>query len=175
MDTISRAFALTALAVAIPAALVGCGNQTVAGSAAPAPAALSSAPPAPATTAVPGQEARHEVEAVFHRHYEALLIRDFATACALTAPETTDQFLASVRSRGATVGTCEEAWAFIYEQPNAPQQLDAIARSATVRDVLVNGDTATITWTVGSGGQRPTARSALRRIDGEWKMADTAT
>jgi hypothetical protein len=176
MDTISRAFARTALVVAISATVAGCGSQTVAGTAAPAPAAVASTA-APTPTAAPptaaGGSAQQEVEVVFHRYYEALLNRDFATACAFNAPETTEQLLANVRGRGATVGTCEEALTHIYAQPGAAEQVDAIVRSATVQSVEVNGDSALITWSAGAGGQRPTVKSALRRIDGAWKLVDT--
>jgi hypothetical protein len=171
MDTISRGVIVTVLAAAISAGLVGCGTQ-VTGSPAPDPAAVASTPAPPAPTTGP-QNPRQEVESVFHSYYEALLTRNFATACAFNAPETTDQLIANVRTRGATVNTCEDALGYIYAQPGAAQQVDAIVRSATVQQVDVHGDSALITWTAGTTGQRPSVRSALRRIDGAWKLVDT--
>jgi hypothetical protein len=141
------------------------------------------APTAPTATAVPtspppgvGSEAdRAEIEAVFQGYYEALLARDFTTACALNAPETTEALLADLASQGVQVGSCEEAFETIYATPGAPEVADGIAATAQIQDVRVDGDVATISWSAEVEGQRPTVTNDLRRIDGQWRLLDTSS
>jgi len=160
----------TAVTAALVAALAGCGTP-VAGTPAPQPA-----PPPPATTAAPDPASdRQAVEAVFHDYYEALLARDFATACAFNAPETTQQLLANLEARGITAATCEEALTAVYAIPGAAETVDKIVAGATVQGVTVSGDTATITWSAEVNGTRNSTTSQLRRIDGEWRLVDTGT
>jgi ketosteroid isomerase-like protein len=150
-------------AAALVAALAGCGTP-VAGTPAPQP----SPPPDP----VADQRA---VEDVFHQYYEALRVRDFARACSFNAPETTDQLLANLRSRGVEAATCEEALTAVYAVPGAAQVVDQIVSTATVDGVTVTGDTATVTWSSEFGGTRNTVSSELRREGDRWLLVDVGT
>ena len=174
MPTTLRALAAVAVAAALPV-LAACG-----GSAAetPAPAAPPSVPAtAPATAAAPAPSTRTgeaaTVETVFNDYYRSLLARDFAAACEFNAPETTEQLLTNLRERGVNASTCEEGLGLIYSVPGASQTADVIANSATIDDITVTGDDATITWSADINGGRPTVTSGLRRVDGRWLLVDT--
>jgi len=159
-----------AVAGALAAALVGltaCGTP-VAGTPAPQPG------PPPSSVAVPDPAADQQaVETVFHDYYEALLARDFAAACEFNAPETTQQLLANLRSRGITADTCEEALTAVYAIPGAAETVDGIVQGAQVQGVVVTGDNASITWSAEVNGARNTVTSQLRRVDGQWRLVDT--
>ncbi len=154
-------------AVAVLAALSGCGTQ-VAGTPAAQPG-----PPPPAAAAPDPAADQQAVEAVFQGYYEALLGRDFARACTYNAPETTQQLLANLQSRGITAATCEEALTAVYALPGAAETVDGIVKGATVQSVSITDDVASITWTAEVKGTRNTVTSQLRRIDGQWRLVDT--
>jgi hypothetical protein len=172
---------LAAAASAVLAlALAACGGPT----APSAPAAP--APAAPAPTDPPGASAvaaapvsveadKAAVQDVFRRYYQALLARDWTTACEVNAPETKEALLRNLKQQGGvTAGSCEEAFSRIYDNPAAAQIADEIAKSAQVTDVTVTGDQATITWNAQVQGQRPTVTNGLRRVDGAWRLLDTS-
>jgi hypothetical protein len=160
--------AVTAAAVAALAALSGCGTP-IAGTPAPQPGP-------PPTAAAPDPAADQKaVEAVFQDYYKALLARDFATACGFNAPETTQQLLANLQSRGITAATCEEALTAVYALPGAAETVDGIVKGAAIQGVSITDDVASITWTAEVGGTRNTVTSQLRRIDGAWRLVDTGT
>ncbi|TQM03886.1 hypothetical protein [Pseudonocardia kunmingensis] len=165
MKTLPAAVA-GALAAAL-VALTACGNP-VAGTPAPQPG-----PPPPSVVAPDPAADQQAVEAVFRDYYEALLARDFATACEFNAPETTQQLLANLQSRGITADTCEEALTAVYAIPGAAETVDGIVQGAQVQGVVVTGDTASITWSAEVNGARNTVTSQLRRVDGQWRLVDT--
>jgi hypothetical protein len=181
MKTLPAAVA-GALAAAL-VALTACGTP-VAGTPAPQPG-----PPPPSVTAPdpPGSvaggvgalaypaEDQKAVETVFHEYYEALLARDFASACGFNAPETTQQLLANLQARGITADTCEEALTAVYAIPGAAETVDGIVKGAAVQGVSVTGDNASITWSAQVNGARNTVTSQLRRVDGQWRLVDTGT
>ncbi|HVF13350.1 MAG TPA: nuclear transport factor 2 family protein [Acidimicrobiales bacterium] len=113
------------------------------------------------------------VETVFRDYYENLADRDFEAACAKNAPETTDRMLENVRAANIEVSTCEEAFAAIYATGNAAELVDEVVRTTEVEDVTVAGETAAITWSAETSGERVTLPSTMRRIDGEWRLVDT--
>jgi hypothetical protein len=159
-----------AVAGALAAALVAlsaCGTP-VAGTPAPQPGPPPAAAPDPAAD-------QQAVETVFRGYYEALLARDFASACELNAPETTQQLLANLQSRGITADTCEEAFTAVYAIPGAAETVDGIVKGAEVQGVVVTGDNAGITWSAEVNGARNTITSQLRRVDGQWRLVDTGT
>ena len=162
-----RALPIAGLAALACLTFAGCSSEPATPDAGPAPTTATAPPAGPART---GDEAA--VEDVFHEYYRALLARDFAAACALNAPETTEQLLANVRSQGVTASSCEEALGKIYSLPGAAATADSIAHSASVDDVTVNGDQATITWSADINGARPTVTSGLRRVDGRWLLVE---
>jgi hypothetical protein len=171
MKTIRTAASGALVTATLVAALTGCGTP-VSGTPAPQPAPVP--PPTTAAPADPAADAQ-AVEAVFHDYYEALLSRDFASACAFNAPETTQQLLANLQSRGITADTCEEALTAVYAIPGAAETVDRIVTGAEVDGVEVTADNATITWSAEVNGARSTVTSQLRRVDGEWRLVDTGT
>jgi ketosteroid isomerase-like protein len=142
-------------AAALVAALAGCGTP-VAGTPAPQP-------PDPAAD-------QRAVEDVFRQYYEALRARDFSRACGFNAPETTEQLLTTLRGRGVEASSCEEAFTAVYAVPGAAQLVEQAADTATIENVAVTGDTATITWSSEVRGQRTQATSDLRREGTRWLL-----
>jgi len=115
------------------------------------------------------------VETVFRSYHQALLARDFATACALNAPETNKKLIERVVAQGAQVRTCEEALAAVYTLPQAGRVADGVGRTVQVQDISVDGDDATISWTFEQAqGPRLPVDTGLRRIDGQWRLLDTS-
>jgi ketosteroid isomerase-like protein len=161
MKTIRTAVA----AAGLVAALAGCGTP-VAGTPAPQPAPPPSlaAPPDPATD-------QRAIETLFQDYYGALRAHDFAAACGFNAPETTDQMLANLRSRGVEAATCEDAMTAIYAIPENARIADQVAENATIENVVVTGDEATVTWSSEIDGNRSPGTTRLRRVDGRWLLA----
>jgi hypothetical protein len=48
-----------------------------------------------------------------------------------------------------------------------------IADTLSVQRVDVDGDAATVAWSVEVSGQRPVVTNALRRVDGLWRLLPT--
>jgi ketosteroid isomerase-like protein len=166
MKTIRTAVA----AAALVAALVGCGAP-VAGTPAAQPA-----PPPPTTTPPPDPAAdRRAIETVFQDYYNALQTQDFATACSLHAPETTDQMLAKLRSRGIEAAACEDGMTAVYALPDTARVVELVAETAKVDDVTITGDVATLKWSSEVNGKRSPGTTQLRRVDGRWLLASTGT
>ncbi len=112
------------------------------------------------------------VETVFHSYHQALLARDFATACALNAAETSAELVRNVAAQGGPAGTCEQALTTVYTPPDAAAMADRVSTSAQVRQVHVIGDTATVSWTFDNQGHPEPVDTGLRRIDGQWRLLD---
>lgn len=115
-------------------------------------------------------DSRADVETAFRGYYTALLARDYPAACALTAPESTGKLLASLATQGVTAGTCEEALGAIFAEPGAADTADGIARSVQIKDVVVSGDRATVSWSASLEGAPRDATNGMRRIDGSWRL-----
>jgi ketosteroid isomerase-like protein len=162
MKTIRTAVA----AAALVAALAGCGTP-VAGTPAPQP-------PPPTTPPDPAADQR-AIEALFQDYYQALRAQDFATACSYNAPETTDQLLANLRSRGVEAATCEEGMTAIYAIPNTARVVEQVAETATIENITVTGDEATLNWSSEVDGTRSPGSTQLRRADGRWLLASVGT
>ncbi|MHA6794697.1 hypothetical protein ACVGVM_14485 [Pseudonocardia bannensis] len=160
-----RRIPLLIAGAAVATVLTAC--SATAPGAADTPATSSAVPGEPAVSA---EEAG--VETVFHAYYQALLARDFATACALNAPETNQQLLHNAAAGGLQSTSCEDALTRIYAVPGAAETSDGIARSARVQDVAITGDTATISWDAETHGERRTARNIVRMIEGQWRLVD---
>jgi hypothetical protein len=157
-------------AAALVAALGGCGTQ-VAGTPAPQPA-----PPAPATTPPPDPAAdREAIESVFHDYYRALRAQDFTTACGYNAPETTSRLLADLHARGVDAATCEEGMTAVYAIPENARVVEQAAENATIENVTVNGDQATLEWTSKVNGRTGSGTTHLRRVDEAWLLSGTGT
>jgi predicted lipid-binding transport protein (Tim44 family) len=176
--------AALAAAAAACAALAGCGTGTPSPAPPPSAAAAGPAPPAatppapPSTAALPtpgdGSAAdRAAVETVFRTYLRAVADGDFATACGLNAPETNQRLLDELARRGTPVPTCEQAIATLYAGAGVAQGAATIADTLSVQRVDVDGDAATVAWSVEVSGQRPVATNALRRVDGLWRLLPT--
>ena len=163
MKTIRTAVA----AAALVAALAGCGTP-VAGT----PAAQPAPPPLPTTPPDPVADQR-AISVLFQDYYRALQAQDFATACGFTAPETTEQLLANLRSRGVEAATCEEAMTAVYAIPDNARVVELVAETATVEGVTVTGDEATLNWSSKVDGKRSPGTTHLRRVEGQWLLAST--
>jgi hypothetical protein len=169
VKTIRTAVATAALV----AALAGCGSP-VAGTptAQPAPP-----PPPPAPTTPPPDPAadREAIETVFHDYYRALGARDFSTACGYNAPETTSRLLADLHVRGVEASTCEEGMTAVYAIPENARIVEQAGKNATIKNVTVNGDQATLEWTSKVNGKSGSGATQLRRVDGRWLLSGTGS
>jgi predicted lipid-binding transport protein (Tim44 family) len=185
---VARARIVAALAAGVTAG--GCGSSTpptpapptLSATAVPAPASpptpspLSRAPVAPVTQPAPGNgttEDRAAVETVFRTYLRAVADGDFATACALNAPETNQRLLDELARRGTPAPTCETAIATLYAGSGVAQGAATIADTLSVERVDVDGDAATVDWSVEVSGRRPVVTNALRRVDGQWRLLPT--
>lgn len=146
-------------AVVVALAVAGCGAASEPGSSTPAAASADQA----------------AVETVFRSYHQALLARDFGTACGLNSPETSAALVRNLNERGSRAGSCEEALAAVYAQPAYAAVADRVSNSAQLRRVTVAGDTATLSWTfVDKGAPRP-VDTGLRRVDGQWRLLAVGT
>jgi hypothetical protein len=187
----ARARIVAALAVGVTVG--GCGSPpapappTLSATAVPTPSPappspvtpLTSAPRAPlapVTAPAPGNgtaEDRTAVETVFRTYLRAVADGDFATACALNAPETNQRLLDELARRGTPAPTCEAAIATLYAGSGVAQGAATIADTLSVERVDVDGDAATVAWSVEVSGRRPVVTNALRRVDGQWRLLPT--
>lgn len=176
------------IAAAACAALAACGSPvTGTPSAAPGgagtastPAGASTGAPSGGATATPSAPSRTvdeaAVETAFRSYYQALLTRDWPTACGLAAPATVARLLENLRTQGGiTVATCEEAYTAIYANAAAAAAADGIARTAEIQKIEVAGENATITWSASYNGQHPVVTNKLVRSDGKWLLLDTGS
>jgi ketosteroid isomerase-like protein len=141
-----------------------------------APSTTTAVPVTPVTSPAPGSGSaadRAAVEAVFRAYLRAVAAGDFTTACGLNAPETTQRLLDELARRGTPATTCEDAIAALYSGSAFAQGAPAIADTLEVRGIDVDGDTATVSWSVEVTGRRPVVTNALRRVDGQWRLLPT--
>jgi hypothetical protein len=115
------------------------------------------------------EEDEAAVETVFHSYHAALLARDFVTACALNAPETSVELVRNVNAQRGNAATCEEALTAVYAGPGAPVA-DRVSTSAKVQMIDVTGNTAMLTWSFDNQGKVQPVDTGLRRIDGQWRL-----
>lgn len=141
----------------------------------PAAAAASTETPAPTAATVEPAPAsasdRPAIEKVLEEYDAAVLARDFATACSLLVPEAGPALVDAVNAGGGMVTTCEQAYAAAYAGAYAARQLDEAARSLTISDVTVAGDTASVTFSSEIDGQKLDGLThKMRRADGRWQI-----
>jgi len=141
----------------------------------PSPSA-SRVPVTPVTAPAAGTgsvEDRAAAETVFRTYLRAVADGDFATACTLNAPETNQRLLDELARRGTPAPSCETAIATLYAGSGVAQGAATIADTLRVERVDVDGDTATVAWSVEVSSRRPVITNALRRIDGQWRLLPT--
>lgn len=164
-------------AAVLVTALTSCGGAPApadpdAGASPAPPAGASAAPDQGTAGAAGGDEAA--VETAFTDYNQALADRDFATACALNAPESVEALLSGVeQGLGQRPADCVAAFEIIYATPGAAELADGTTTTTEIQDVTISGDTATVTWSAEVQGRRPTVTSDLRLIDGGWRLVDT--
>jgi len=164
-----RFSALVLLLACVVAA--GCGGGDKKASATPSAAATQEATAAPA-----GGEAG--VKQMFDDYRQALVARDWAKACSHLAPETTDKLKSNIKQLGVTdpPDDCAQLMSTLYTQidkdPNAKKTIDDIAKTATVTDVKITGDKASVSWSAKVNGVDTPITQSARIIDGEWKLID---
>jgi len=118
-------------------------------------------------------EDRAAAETVFRAYLRAVADGDFATACTLNAPETNQRLLDELARRGTPAPSCETAIATLYAGSGVAQGAATIADTLRVERVDVDGDAATVAWSVEVSSRRPVVTNALRRIDGQWRLLPT--
>lgn len=142
-----------------------------------APATPASRVPVPAVTApatgTGSATDRAAAETVFRTYLRAVADGDFATACALNAPETNQRLIDELARQGTAAATCEDAIAALYAGSGVAEGAASIADTLAVERVDVDGDAATVAWSVEVAGRRPVVNNALRRIDGQWRLLPT--
>jgi hypothetical protein len=197
MNLLRPAGSVVQVVAALVAALVaatalgGCGSPATPAPPAPTPVATPSSTATSAATAVPSAsrapvtpvtapaagngsvEDRAAAETVFRTYLRVVADGDFATACALNAPETNQRLLDELARNGTSAPTCEAAIAALYAGSGVAQGAAAIADTLAVERVDVDGDAATVAWSVEVAGRRPVVTNALRRIDGRWRLLPT--
>ena len=140
------------------------------------PPSASRVPVTPVTAPAAGTgtaEDRAAAETVFRTYLRAVADGDFATACTLNAPETNQRLLDELARRGTPAPTCETAIATLYAGSGVAQGAATIADTLRVERVDVDGDAATVAWSVEVSSRRPVVTNALRRIDGQWRLLPT--
>ena len=139
-------------------------------------AGASAAPITAVTTPAPGRGAaadRVAVENAFRSYLRAVADGDFAAACALNAPETNQRLLDELARRGTPASTCEQAIATLYTGSGVAEGAATIANTLSVERVDVDGDAASVAWSVEVSGRRPVVSNMLRRVDGQWRLLPT--
>lgn len=157
-----RDLRLTALIVAAAIAALGAASWVGAATAAP--------------SATP-RNAQAKVASMFARYRLALLGRDFAAACRLTAPETDARLISNLGVAGVFVNDCVEALTWIYDGKRdggrTPKLADSITRTTKVSKITIKGATATIVWSAELDGRRVSVSNKARIVDGTWQLVDT--
>ena len=150
--------------------LFGCGGGDE-----PEPPAAKQTATATATAAAEGEEA---VTAMFDDYREALGARDWDRACSHLAPETTEKLQQNIKQLGVTDPPSEcpalmdQLYTTIDKDPAAKKTIDEITETAEVKDVKLNGEQASVTWSAKVNGQDTPVTQTARLIDGEWKLID---
>lgn len=118
---------------------------------------------------------RERIEAMFELYNGALVKRDYATACALLAPESVDSLLEKLKQAGREADSCEDGFKTAYG--SAPESetkvLDEVARTARVRKITVSGQTAKIEWSAEANGRTFGITHGARQVGADWKLVDT--
>ncbi len=157
--------------------LAGCGGDDKK-DAAPTPAATRAATEAPTEVAASGSGDEAEVKTMFTAYLKSLVDRDWDGACSHLAPETTEKLKANIKQLGVAnvpdecADLMKQLYAQIDKDPNAKKAIDDIANTATVKDVKVDGEKASITWSAKVNGVDTPVTQSARIIDGQWKLID---
>lgn len=114
------------------------------------------------------------VVAALRGYQQALATGDFGTACALSTADAQARVLAEVQAGGGQAADCAQAMAAVFAQPGAPELAAESAASTVVRDVVIEGLNATVSWTWTGAGQARTDSAALQYVEGQWRLVSAA-
>jgi len=106
-------------------------------------------------------------ETVFRSYHQALLARDFPTACGLFTTQARTELVSTVNDLGGHADTCEQALGTLYATPVVARRYDEASRSLRVQDVQVDGDDAVVRVSYSGGAPVDTT---LRRLEGQWRL-----
>ncbi|TCK21606.1 nuclear transport factor 2 family protein [Pseudonocardia endophytica] len=127
------------------------------------------APPAPDASA----QARDAVTATFTAYSQALLRRDFTTACLSLTDDAKKALVADLNQRNIPAQTCEQSYAALYAT-DAATALDEQGRTITVTDVKVDGASASLTYSGSVKGKQLTQTLRAVQVAGGWQIAPGA-
>jgi ketosteroid isomerase-like protein len=127
------------------------------------------APPAPDASA----QARDAVTATFTAYSQALLRRDFTTACLSLTDDAKKALVADLNQRNIPAQTCDQSYAALYAT-EAATALDEQGRTIKVTDVKVDGATASLTYTGSVKGRQLTQTVRAVQVAGGWQIAPGA-
>lgn len=150
--------ARVAVPVLLLGLLAGCSGGGSAGSA-----------PPPDPTA----QARDAVTATFTAYSQALLRRDFATACGALTDDAKKALVADLNQRDIPAQTCDQSYAALYAT-EAADALDEQGRTIRVTDVRVDGASASLTYTGSVKGRQLTQTVRAVQVSGGWQIAPAA-
>ena len=176
MKTIRTALAVAALAGVLAGCTVGgtgTSGPATSGAATATGAGTPAAGPTGTGDGVVGPDDGGDEPAQRHNQ-DALPTPAYPTACMLYTPEANAQLIAAVQADGAQVLTCEDALVTVFSQAGVPATAAEAAATMVVDDVLVEGLSATITWTSSRQGEPRTDTVALQLVGGRWLLAGAA-
>jgi hypothetical protein len=158
--------------------LVGCGGGDDKPEAKSTPPAQATSAPTQEATAAAGSDAAQAVTDMFDDYRAALIARDWDRACGHLAPETTQKLQENIKSLGVTdpPSECTELMGTLYEtidkDPTAKKTIDDVTKSAKVKEIKVDGEQASISWSAQVNGVETPITQTARIIDGTWKLID---
>jgi hypothetical protein len=177
MTTIRSALAVAALAGVLAGCTVG-GTGTGSPTTSPATRGTATATGSGTPSAVPtgsgdGAVGPDEVavETTLREYQGALATGGYPIACSLYTAEARAQLVTAVQADGAPVQTCEDALITVFSQADVPATAAEAAATIAVLDVVVEGFSATITWTSNRQGVPRTDTATLQSVDGRWLLA----
>ena len=121
----------------------------------------------------PSAQSRDAVTATFTAYSQALLRRDFATACLTLTDDAKKALVADLNQRNIPAQTCDQSYAALYAT-EAADALDEQGRTIRVTDVKVDGTTASLTYTGTVKGRQLTQTLRAVQVAGGWQIAPGA-
>lgn len=118
----------------------------------------------------PSAQARDAVTATFTAYSQALLRRDFVTACLALTDDAKKALVADLNQRDIPAQTCDQSYAALYAT-DAADALDEQGKTIKVTDVTVDGTTASLTYTGTVKGRQLTQTVRAVEVAGGWQIA----
>lgn len=118
-----------------------------------------------------GGDAAAQVTKALNAYNTAYATGDYKSMCRLLSADARRQFLAAAAKQGVKDDCAGALGTALDDLPE--EQLEATRaalRDAKVRDVQVNGDTATAALTIAANGSSQTSRYPIVKENGQWKV-----